>query len=384
MLGVPLLLLVEIVIPEETTRLLAFGAILASAFAIAITRDGEALQDNQRESEPHPNPLPMAMNPPWGEGTREVQISREVETPRAFSPPQRGEGAQRADEGSPSRQNGPVDLPHSWRARLSPAPDSEGTRPHSVLAMLTVAVLALIVLRWIPFEDVLLGRELFLLAIAVALVAVLGFTPFAVIVAVVTVFVTPAVPLRTLAFPLVVLFIAVLARLFGLPRLRLTWVASLALGLVILFFPWSGIVARAFPYFLRKPATPAQRTVVDNALGPSRAMTYDVPHGARWIVLSGANVAHLRRGEALGSIEPGGVAIRVGDAADWGYLRRDQFHRAHNPLPRDAAGTIRGYGYQAWMDGAGRVALPRGTRRIRVTAAPTLPADAALQVEGFE
>jgi hypothetical protein len=38
----------------------------------------------------------------------------------------------------------------------------------------------------------------------------------------------------------------------------------------------------------------------------------------------------------------------------------------------------------AGLDGAGRVLLPRGVRRIRVTAAATLPADASLQVEGFE
>ena len=48
------------------------------------------------------------------------------------------------------------------------------------------------------------------------------------------------------------------------------------------------------------------------------------------------------------------------------------------------AGTIRDYGYAAWIDGAGRVALPRGARTIRVTADAALPADASLQVEGFE
>jgi hypothetical protein len=53
-------------------------------------------------------------------------------------------------------------------------------------------------------------------------------------------------------------------------------------------------------------------------------------------------------------------------------------------VPRDPAGKIRDYGYAAWVDGAGRVALPRGAARIRVTAAASLPKDAALQVEAFE
>jgi hypothetical protein len=87
---------------------------------------------------------------------------------------------------------------------------------------------------------------------------------------------------------------------------------------------------------------------------------------------------------ALGRIEPGGRIVRIGDAADWGYMRREQFYGARNPLPRDAAGKIRGYGYAAWVDGAGRIPLPPNARTIRVTADASLPADAALQVESFE
>jgi len=69
-------------------------------------------------------------------------------------------------------------------------------------------------------------------------------------------------------------------------------------------------------------------------------------------------------------------------------MRRDAFYGSHNPLPRDPAGKVRGYGYLAWVDGAGRVPLPRlpanGIRTIRVTADAHLPANASLQVEGFE
>jgi hypothetical protein len=248
---------------------------------------------------------------------------------------------------------------------------------------LVITVIAIVLLRWIPLDHVLLGRELFLLAIAVAIVFVLGRTPFAVAVAVIAALVTPAVPLRTLAFPLAVLLIAAAARTFGLPALRLTWPSTVVLAFVVLFFPWSGIVARAFPYFLREAKPPARRTQID-ALAPNKSASYDVPDGAKSIIVSGANVAHLRRGALLGRIEPGGIDVRIGDAADWGYLRREHWYRAHNPLPRDAAGTIREYGYAAWIDGAGRVALPRGARKIRVTADAALPADASLQVEGFE
>jgi hypothetical protein len=86
----------------------------------------------------------------------------------------------------------------------------------------------------------------------------------------------------------------------------------------------------------------------------------------------------------LGRIDPGGVPLRVGDAADWGYLRRDFYYGSRNPLPHDPAGRVRGYGYSAWLDGAGRVPLPAGARSLRVTADAALPEGAALQVEAFE
>lgn len=310
MLGVPLLIVAEIAIPDEQMRLLAFGAIMAAAMGCG--------------------------------------------------------------------------LPARTRAG-SPRP-------------LVITIVAIVLLRWIPLDRVLLGRELFLIAIAVATVFVLGRTPFAVAVAVLAALVTPAVPLRTLALPLAVLLVASAARMFGLPAFRLTWPSTMVLAFVILFFFWSGIVARAFPYFLREAKPPAKRTQID-AIAPNRSATYDIPDGAKSIIVSGANVAHLRRGALLGRIEvlsgarassppragsPRPLIVRIGDAADWGYLRREHWYRAHNPLPRDAAGTVREYGYAAWIDGAGRVSLPRGARRIRVTADAALPTDASLQVEGFE
>lgn len=254
-------------------------------------------------------------------------------------------------------------------------------KPSNSATILTVA--SVLLLRWIPLPDHP-AREVALIALAVITCYVLGRTPFAVAVSVLAALVTPAVPLRTLALPLLVLFAAALARMFGMPRLRLAVPSAIALGFALTFFAWSGLVARAFPYFLKAPHPPGEKYLVNAALAASQSATLYVPDGARALIVSGANVPRLRRGALLGIIQPGNIAVRIGDAADWGYLRRDAFYGARNPLPRDPAGKVRGYGYAAWIDGAGRVLLPRGARFIRVTADAHLPPAASLQVEGFE
>ena len=246
-----------------------------------------------------------------------------------------------------------------------------------------VTIAAILLLRWIPLPEHLL-REIFLLALAIAILYTLGRTPFAMAAAIITALVTPAVPLRTLALPMLVLLVASLARFFGMPRIRLALLSTIAIAFVLTFFAWSGIVARAFPYFLKVSNPIAEKYTVNAALAPSQSATLYVPDGARALIVSGANVPKFRRGTALGRIEPGNIEVRVGDAADWGYMRRDFFYGSHNPLPRDPVGKVRGYGYLAWVDGAGRVALPRGAKIIRVTADARLPKDASLQVEGFE
>lgn len=244
---------------------------------------------------------------------------------------------------------------------------------------IVTAVLAILVLRWIPFDEVLLVRELLLLALAILIVRAMNDTPFGAAVAVIVALITPAVPLRTLALPVIVFAVMLIAR----PKWKLAIPSAIVLAVPLLFFAWSGIVARAFPYFLRD-AQPAQRKhFVNAALAPNRSVTLDVPHDAVALIVSGANVPRFRRGLVLGHIEPGHIPLRIGDAADWGYMRREEFYAARNPLPRDPAGKIRDYGYGAWVDGAGRVTLPKA-RRIRITADASLPPDAALQVEAFE
>ncbi|HYH08105.1 MAG TPA: hypothetical protein VEK11_13695 [Thermoanaerobaculia bacterium] len=241
-----------------------------------------------------------------------------------------------------------------------------------------VCVTAVVLLRWIPLGSVLFVREVLLLALCLGIVYALGRTPFAVAVGVLVALFTPAMPLRTLLLPALVLVVA-----FFVPKVQLAWVSSMAVGLVMLFFAWSGVVARAFPYFLRDTRPAHARFLVHQALPANASLTLDVPPGTRALIVSGANVAHLRRGTPLGRIEPGNIDIRIGDASDWGYTRRAAFYAARNPLPRDPAGLIRDYGYEAWLDGAGRVPLP-GARTIHIVADAALPQGASLQVEGFE
>ena len=320
MLAVPLLIVAEIAIPDEGTRLLAFGVVVAAVFAIALTKVG---------------------------GRQSAVGSRQ--TTAAFS-------------------SSPVLLPTADRR----------------LPTVSLALMAILLLRWIPFADVRPGREIFLLVVAALIVLVLERTPFAVALAVIVVLITPAIPLRTLLVPMAVLFVAVLAKVFGMPRLRLTWPSTIALAFVMLFFAWSGVVARAFPYFLQRAKAEVPRHIVAQALSANVALTLDVPDGATSLIVSGANVARMTRGTPLGRIEPGGRIVRIGDASDWGALRREHFYAMRNPLPRDPAGRLRDYGYSAWIDGAGRVALPKNARTIRVIADAALPPGASFQVEGFE
>jgi hypothetical protein len=298
MVGIPLLIVAELAIDDESLRLLAFGAIVAVSFATAMA----APEREERDG---------------------------------------------------------------WRS-------------------VAIAIAAIVLLRWIPLGGVQVGRELFLVVVAAAIVFVLGRTPFSVLAAVLAVLVTPAVPLRTLLLPVLVVVVATLARTFGMPRLRLAWISSAIVGFSLLFFAWSGVVARAFPWFLRRAEPPVARSVVSHSLVAGQRDVLIVPPTARSLIVSGANVAKLERGTLLGTIDPGARPVRIGDAADWGYTRREHFYGSRNPLPADSAGRIRDYGYAAWIDGAGRIALPQGARTIVVTASPSLPDGASLQVEGFE
>ena len=247
-----------------------------------------------------------------------------------------------------------------------------------------IAAGAILLLRWIPYGEVMPGRELLLIAIAVVMVALMRATPLAVVLAVMAVLFTPAIPLRTLIVPVAILIAAAIARAFGLVRRNAHAAAALLLAVPLLFFAWSGAFARTLPLMIRGVPSRAVRHPVQMALRPGQSVEIDVPPGAQSLILSAANMARVRQGTVLGRIAPGGGVVRMGDVADWAAFRREQYHAARNRIPYDAAGLLRGYGQTAWVDGAGRVPLPTNATRISVTADPSIPRDGRLQVDAFE
>lgn len=246
----------------------------------------------------------------------------------------------------------------------------------------TIAVAAILILRWIPLHEVHFGREIFLLIIAIGIVAAYGSTPFAVAIAVAVTLLTSAIPLRTLLFPMAVLVIGAVLQLAGMLPLRADVTGASLTCLMLIFFAWSGAFARAWPIVVRGVKS-TERVPVRISLAANQSAELDVPHEATALILSGANVPRLKRGTMLGRIDPGNIPVRIGDVSDWGVLRREHFYSSHNPRPRDPAGLLRDYGYAAWIDGAGRLPLPR-SRKVRITADPALAPNARLQIDAFE
>lgn len=243
-----------------------------------------------------------------------------------------------------------------------------------------IAAGAIVVLRWIPIGDVSVFREVLLLALAVAIVAALRWSPLGVAVAVVTALFTPGTPLRTLALPVGVLLLGLLLGRIG--RVSAAVPASVIVAAVMICFPWSGALARAPRAFVGS-ADAAPRHELALSLAAGETVRIDVPDGARSIIVSGANVTHLEKGSVIGWLDPGRRELRIGTVADWGFARREHFYASSNSMPRDPAGRLRDHGYSAWIDGAARLPLPSG-RTIRITAGGALPQTARLQVEAFE
>ncbi len=280
-------------------------------------------------------------------------------------------------------------------------------------------VAGVLLLRWIPPRHVL--RELVVLAGALAIVWASGRparkapgvspgaadrgtrraaaggrdarAPFAVALALAVTVFTPGVPMRTSVLPFAVaLGISCWLLVTGYLRRGVStsnqqpatsnFAGALLAALLLLFFPWSGVLARATPLLplLRRPEP--LRHGVHIALEPGQATTLDVPYRMKWLVLSASNASRMKRGALLG--EMNGRPIRIGDVADWGARRRELSYQARNPLPRDPAGKLRAYGYDAWIDGAGRIPLPPGAKYITVTANDALGKDVRLQIEAFE
>ncbi|MBV8547469.1 MAG: hypothetical protein JO088_22215 [Acidobacteria bacterium] len=169
----------------------------------------------------------------------------------------------------------------------------------------------------------------------------------------------------------------------------LTYATAVA---IFALWPWSGIIARALPVVRNyEPAAGGVRPA-GVALAPSEATTIDVPPHVRHAVvtMSGGQMARLKRGRVIGTIEATDTRgnkttrpVSIGDVADFGFMRREQFFASRNPLPRFSPGEIRDYGANAWVWGAGRTAIASAAdmKTIRVVAAPNLPHDAHLQID---
>lgn len=238
-----------------------------------------------------------------------------------------------------------------------------------------IVVAALLLLRWIPPTHVV--RELLVMLGALAIVWAGGGRAIVVAVAIGAALVTPAIPLRTAALPFLVAAIV----LFVKPRVPAIVGATLV-ALMLAFFPWSGVLARGMSLLRVIPRAERPRHGVHIALAPGQSTTLDVPYNLHWLVLSASNASRLKRGTLLGHLE--NRPIRIGDVADWGAMRREHFYASRNPLPADPAGKLRAYGYEAWIDLAGRVPLPANARKITVRAESGLHEDVRLQIEAFE
>lgn len=258
-----------------------------------------------------------------------------------------------------------------------------GRATTGTIAMPLVALTAIVILRWIPIGEVRVGRELLLLVISGAIVLVLGSTPLAAAIAVVVALFTHLPPSRSLWLPFFVLVLAVVARIAGAARLRLAWPSATIVATLVLFFAWSGVVVRALPWLFTN-AERRDRAEVGRIVGAGESLLLEVPVGAEALIVSGAHVATMKDGTVLGHLDPGRQELVIGNLADWGYMRREFFPDSRNPLPRDSAGRVHGYGYAAWVDGAGRIRLPKNARQIRVTGDPRLRGAAKLQIEAFE
>lgn len=253
-----------------------------------------------------------------------------------------------------------------------------GPRPTSI----PLCIFAILLLRWIPLDQVLIGRELLILAFSAATVALLRFTPLAIAIATAAALFTPAVPLRTLILPAGVMIVAALLRVLPLPPVRLPVTSASAVAVLMFFFAWSGAFARALPIMLRGGPPLMTRVPVSLALPAGASADVDIPDNGRGLILSGANIPRLEGGTVLGVIQPGGIVVRVGDIADWGALRREHYYNSRNPLPQRPGGLVRGYGQTAWIDASGRIKVRPG--RVTVTADRNLAPGAKLQIDAIE
>jgi len=229
-------------------------------------------------------------------------------------------------------------------------------------------------LRWIPFGDVIIWRELFVLAGAIAIY----FASRSALLAIAAALFTPIFPGKAMLIPFLVALILVF-----LPKIRVPAVAACAL---FILWPWSGLMARVLVPLMSAEPQPETSKPVWIALQRGESVSIETPPNAREVTItaSGANAERLRKGTLMGTVE--GKPIAIGDIADFGYTRREQFFRSRNPSPKRPIDDIKGYGASAWLHTAGLITVhvPRGTKSIRIAAAPDLPPNTRLQIEAVD
>jgi hypothetical protein len=296
-----------------------------------------------------------------------------------------------------------------------------------------VTIAGVFLMRWLPLSDVMFWRELVVLWGVLLILWSAGIPAggadknvgaplIAAAIAVATV--TPIIPRRGLLFPFIIAALTLLpttARagvaaimLAAVPFVRYSFAAMLIAGAITLalplirripvvpqtaaialfaLWPWSGLLARSFPAFLR--AVPMSTNANGATLSASEAMSVDVPERAQAVIVtsSGAQTSRFRSGRVLGTVEVTARTgervvreIRVGDVADFGFMRREQFFNSRNvppPLPTD---NVRGSGATSWLWGGGRVAVWAKSEiaAVRITAAADLPSGTKLQIESID
>ena len=239
---------------------------------------------------------------------------------------------------------------------------------------LVFVIAGVLLLRWIPLGDVIVWRELIVLAGAIAIYC----ASRSALVAIVAALFTPIFPGKAMLIPFLIALI-----LAFLPRVRIPAVAACAL---FVLWPWSGLMVRALVPFLRAEPQPASSKPLWIALQRGESVSIDTPPSAHEVTItaSGANAERLRKGTLMGTID--GKPVTIGDIADFGYTRREQFFRSRNAPPKRPIDDIKAYGWSAWLHTAGLITIhiPRGTRSIRIAAAANLPPNTRLQIEAVD
>jgi hypothetical protein len=313
-------------------------------------------------------------------------------------------------------------------AGFSPPSTFGGLKPSTFGGLKPAAplvIIGIVLFRWLPTSDLELLRELIVLAGALAVLAALRErSPLAVLAVLAVAAVTPIHPGRAMLFPFVVaLLLLVPGRLvvglvllaaipFARPSVASLFVcAALALLLPLVarvrplayaaalalfaMWPWSGVVARGLPLAWRFDPPAGRLRAINASLGSAESAKVDLPPRVRRVVVtaSGENIPRLRAGKPLGSIvakaRDGRVCtreLRVGDVADFGFLRREQFFSSRNPLPRRTPFDVYGSGATSFVKGNGRVAVACGGADLAslAFAAAGLPKGARLQIESIE